>query len=336
MSKEKRITVKEMEEYGYKYDKMYPLTKTQAMDIWKKHNKTVYKLFPDNTEAMVEDPKEIENFNGIFGIEAKDFRKCYPVLTTMGITIQMDRKVEKDHYIIPGGYELSLYPDGESICFDFHTSVINFIEDNKISFEAENLDMEDFPDIEPGLTKDFLKRCSIAECYIYTGEANEDPEIHPVKILSWSFNFSDGTTVELSEKLLTEYHFEQFSAENLYDVIVRDYEAHDVELNDSFFSVPVREIPKADLLNTYARLIERINGDYVYRIQDPVKNSNGTVMTSGKILPLCPHEFKKETFTGLFVDFLKEVNDKGEYFRFIECKLNDDSVVRGELLDFIP
>lgn len=125
---------------------------------------------------------------------------------SMVLTLQMDRKVEKKHYIIPGSYELS-WKD-EYIPFDFFASNINFIENDLISFSVDNIDTTAFPGTNQKLTKDFLQNCSISECYIYTGESEVEPEIHPVKICGWTFLFSDGTTITLSRSVLSEYHFD--------------------------------------------------------------------------------------------------------------------------------
>lgn len=63
----------EMVEYGYKDDVMHPLTKEVAIDLWENKNLPVYKLYEDNTESLVDDISDIQNHDGIFGIETTDW-----------------------------------------------------------------------------------------------------------------------------------------------------------------------------------------------------------------------------------------------------------------------
>jgi hypothetical protein len=62
----------EMNLYGYHYDGMVPMTDAFALgffdDGW-----TVYLLYPDNTEGMAFEREEIENHEGIFGMEKADW-----------------------------------------------------------------------------------------------------------------------------------------------------------------------------------------------------------------------------------------------------------------------
>lgn len=68
------LKVSDMEEYGYKYENMYPINTETAKKIISIC--PVYKLFSDNTEALAEDVADIiqhDLWDGIFGVECDDW-----------------------------------------------------------------------------------------------------------------------------------------------------------------------------------------------------------------------------------------------------------------------
>lgn len=67
------ITQADMRAYGYDYENMLPLEKETAYRLAKEADATIYMLHPDNTESMVIDLAEINDFDGIFGIEKPDW-----------------------------------------------------------------------------------------------------------------------------------------------------------------------------------------------------------------------------------------------------------------------
>lgn len=58
----------------------------------------------------------------------------------MAFTIEFDRPVTEEHYIIPGGYTLN----GKE--FDFFTTEWDKIKDNELRFFVSDFDHETFPD----------------------------------------------------------------------------------------------------------------------------------------------------------------------------------------------
>ena len=66
------IGLSEMNLYGYTADGMLPLTANYAIDLFNQ-DFTIYLLFNDNTESMVYDSSEINNHDGIFGVERDEW-----------------------------------------------------------------------------------------------------------------------------------------------------------------------------------------------------------------------------------------------------------------------
>lgn len=67
------ITQADMRAYGYDYENMLPLEKEAAYRLAQEADATIYMLHSDNTESMVIDLAEINDFDGIFGIEKQDW-----------------------------------------------------------------------------------------------------------------------------------------------------------------------------------------------------------------------------------------------------------------------
>ena len=62
----------EMEEYGYTWNEMLPLTQGRALELYD-HDLPVYLLHEDGSETTVHDRKQITGHGGIFGIEKGDW-----------------------------------------------------------------------------------------------------------------------------------------------------------------------------------------------------------------------------------------------------------------------
>lgn len=74
------ITISEMHEYGYTWEEMLPLSKDKALDLYEK-NLPLYKLYEDDSEALIENDKEqIELHDGLFGIEKDDWQRYIKTL----------------------------------------------------------------------------------------------------------------------------------------------------------------------------------------------------------------------------------------------------------------
>ena len=112
----------------------------------------------------------------------------------MHLTYRMDRPIDPErHYLSPGGYSLE-FADGTVIPFDFEDSA-GVVKNDRAIFVMKGLDISCFRSAK--MLPDYLMHSQIAavrEAFIYTGEAHEDPEIHPVAVEQMSFTLigSDG------------------------------------------------------------------------------------------------------------------------------------------------
>ena len=68
------VSVSDMQEYGYFYDGMLPVTREWALEL-DAAGLTVYVLHEDNTESMVFDTEEIMEHGGLFGVEHEEWEQ---------------------------------------------------------------------------------------------------------------------------------------------------------------------------------------------------------------------------------------------------------------------
>lgn len=71
---DEQVSTPDMQEYGYSYDGMLPVTRERALEL-DAAGLTVYVLHEDNTESMVFDPKEIMDHGGLFGVDHEEWEK---------------------------------------------------------------------------------------------------------------------------------------------------------------------------------------------------------------------------------------------------------------------
>ena len=71
---DEQISTPDMQEYGYSYDGMLPVTRERALEL-DAAGLTVYVLYEDNTESMVFDPQEIMDHGGLFGVDREEWEK---------------------------------------------------------------------------------------------------------------------------------------------------------------------------------------------------------------------------------------------------------------------
>ena len=67
------VGISEMQEYGYTWNEMLPLTEERALELFD-HDLPVYLLHEDGSESIVDDRKQIAEHEGMFGIEKGDWQ----------------------------------------------------------------------------------------------------------------------------------------------------------------------------------------------------------------------------------------------------------------------
>lgn len=68
------VSVSDMKEYGYQWDRMLPMGKEKAMELYQK-GVMVQKLYPNDTETYVQGVEDLQGHEGMFGVEKGDWEE---------------------------------------------------------------------------------------------------------------------------------------------------------------------------------------------------------------------------------------------------------------------
>ena len=78
-----------MHAYGYKNDKMCPITQEKARNLFE-NNTPIYLLYSDGTEKKVEKQGALESHEGLFGVLYDDLKDVRKKETNTSQTIEME------------------------------------------------------------------------------------------------------------------------------------------------------------------------------------------------------------------------------------------------------
>lgn len=188
------VSVADRNAYGYTADELLPLSKDRATELFEQ-DLTVYLLYEDNTEAMAFDREDIDNHDGLFGIEKADWLAVQEYEEIKGdgklsqeVMEQLFLEQDKDAYAI---YQLK---DGEELR-DYRFEGMDWITSRGLSVERENYNLV--------YTDTFAK---------YDGTRNRLEELwdrfnndHPADFKGHSLSVSD--IVAIKQSNVVSYHY---------------------------------------------------------------------------------------------------------------------------------
>ena len=123
----------------------------------------------------------------------------------MTMDIRFNRKLTKNDYVVPGGYEMVL--GDRNIQFDFQDYYGSINDDNPtvLHCEMEHPDFSSFEDFRSVSADDLRNISEIVECYVYIGDEC-DPELKEVEILAITFWLAEGDSVDVSKEVISKYN----------------------------------------------------------------------------------------------------------------------------------
>ena len=138
------IGLSEMREYGYQWNEMLPLTKEKAKELFEQ-DLSVYLLHTDGAESLAESRGQIEEHEGIFGVEKETWSKALKQQTKITL-ILMD---EQEHeYTYPysvvavdieemGGDRTAIFKSSEPISDTIIAEIHNAFHGTDLEIEIE-------------------------------------------------------------------------------------------------------------------------------------------------------------------------------------------------------
>ena len=188
------VSMDDRNAYGYTDDELLPLSKERAVELWEQ-DLTVYLLYEDNTEAMAFDRADIDNHNGLFGIEKADWTALQEQEKTKADDT-LTPEMSEQHFMERNDDAFAIYQlkDGTELR-DYRFEGLDWLKSRGLSVEHENYN---FIYTEP-ITQVATQRDRLDEIW---ERFNND---HPADFKGHSLSVSD--IVAIKQDGVVTYHY---------------------------------------------------------------------------------------------------------------------------------
>ena len=133
------VSVSDMQEYGYLYDGMLPVTRERALEL-DAAGLTVYVLHEDNTESMVFDTEEIMEHGGLFGVEHEEWEQS-PQFHEKVLERQ-DRQLEREQaFLSHEGSCFAIYQVSRDDPQNVRFMNLDWLQSHNLAVDRNNYDM---------------------------------------------------------------------------------------------------------------------------------------------------------------------------------------------------
>ncbi len=133
------VSVSDMQEYGYFYDGMLPVTRERALEL-DAAGLTVYLLHEDNTESMVFDTEEIMEHGGLFGVEHEEWEQS-PQFHEKVLERQ-DRQLEREQaFLSHEGSCFAIYQVSRDDPQNVRFMNLDWLQSHNLAVDRSNYDL---------------------------------------------------------------------------------------------------------------------------------------------------------------------------------------------------
>ena len=133
------VSVSDMQEYGYFYDGMLPVTRERALEL-DAAGLTVYVLHEDNTESMVFDTEEIMEHGGLFGVEHEEWEQS-PQFHEKVLERQ-DRQLEREQaFLSHEGCCFAIYQVSRDDPKNMRFMNLDWLQSHNLAVDRSNYDL---------------------------------------------------------------------------------------------------------------------------------------------------------------------------------------------------
>ena len=133
------VSVSDMQEYGYLYDGMLPVTRERALEL-DAAGLSVYLLHEDNTESMVFDTEEIMEHGGLFGVEHEEWEQS-PAFHEKVLERQ-ERQMEREQaFLAHEGSCFAIYQVSRDDPQNVRFMNLDWLQSHNLAVDRNNYDM---------------------------------------------------------------------------------------------------------------------------------------------------------------------------------------------------
>ena len=136
---DEQVSTPDMQEYGYSYDGMLPVTRERALEL-DAAGLTVYVLHEDNTESMVFDPQEIMDHGGLFGVDHEEWEKS-PQFHEKVIERQEHQQEREQAFLAQNRDCFAIYQVSRDDPQNVRFMNLDWLKSHDISIERSNYDL---------------------------------------------------------------------------------------------------------------------------------------------------------------------------------------------------
>ena len=136
---DEQVSTPDMQEYGYFYDGMLPVTRERALEL-DAAGLTVYVLHEDNTESMVFDPQEIMDHGGLFGVDHEEWEKS-PQFHEKVMERQEHQQEREQAFLSQNRDCFAIYQVGRDDPQNVRFMNLDWLKSHDISIDRRNYDL---------------------------------------------------------------------------------------------------------------------------------------------------------------------------------------------------
>ena len=136
---DEQVSAPDMQEYGYFYDGMLPVTRERALEL-DAAGLTVYVLHEDNTESMVFDSQEIMDHGGLFGVDREEWEKS-PQFHEKVMERQEHQQEREQAFLYQNRNCFAIYQVSRNDPQNVRFMNLDWLESHDVSVDRSNYDL---------------------------------------------------------------------------------------------------------------------------------------------------------------------------------------------------
>ena len=259
------ISIDDMYKYGYSYENMLPLDYETAKNLFE-NDFPVYALHADNTESLISSLDELEEFDGMFGIEKQDWTEA-SVQRASSVEHDMNKEAE---FIFGNTNGFAIYQLGDSddlrnIRFESLKGIggaENVDKHNYYMMYSDTVDIDELDNED--VTYDILNQ-------IYEQFNIDQPE----DFKGHSLSVSDVIVLKCNDEL-TAFYVDSFGFEPIPDFYSSEVKNIEWDKSGKNFSDKKHTLDNEDYELLYAVYADKQRPQQQTDIEDLVINGNAT------------------------------------------------------------
>ena len=301
------IGLSERDLYGYSYASMLPLLQGRALELFDQDH-SVYLLYPDNTESVAFDREEIENHDGIFGIEEDEWERTseYAQLRS---ALEDSRESKETELTNDDTFAIYQLKAGDELRYHRFAS-LKQLETDGLTVDKENYDLVYTASLQSTDTLDSLYE-----------RFNND---RPMDFTGHSLSVSD--VVVMKRQGESDSHYvDNFGFEALPDFLNEK-----LPTEQAFSKHPESDIPSPPMQPTVAELEEQVKAGKETSLLSQTRAIK-TEQTLSEIIPVRPPLYRKSFKHALAAGELEQYY--ADIDLNLDCQRAIDSIISNRQID---